>query len=119
VTAFRLISLPVHAAFEMALGLSLMALPFVLGLGPAGVVAGVLLGALIVGLAAAGGESEGRGTVPIGAHAVYDLGLGLGLVGGGLLFQTAGDSAAAMVFAAAGAALLALSLITRYTPVRI
>jgi hypothetical protein len=53
----RSISLPIHAALELALGVALLAGPFVLGLEPAGLVAAFSLGVLVVGLALAGPDS--------------------------------------------------------------
>ena len=113
-TAFRLISLPAHGAIELLAGLLTMAAPFVLGFGPAGIVVAVALGALIVGLALATASTE-QGSMPISAHFAFDRGLVIGLMGAGVALGLAGDAAAALFFAAVGAALLLLSLSTRYS----
>ena len=52
---------PAHGALEMLAGLGLMAAPFALGFGPAGLVVTVLLGALLFGMAlSATDERSGR-----------------------------------------------------------
>src|SRR5204863_2404045 len=50
-TLARLIPLSMHATLEMLLGLTTMVAPFVLDLGPAAAILGVVLGALMVGMA--------------------------------------------------------------------
>src|SRR5215210_6355133 len=64
----RSISLPTDAALELLLGFALLAGPFALGLEPAGLVAAVSLGVLMVGLALAGPDS-----LPLSAHQSFDL----------------------------------------------
>jgi len=113
-TAFRLISLPAHGALELLAGLVTMVAPFLFGFTPAGTVAAVVIGALIVGLALAAASNE-QGSLPISAHFAFDRGLVIGLVGGSVLIGLAGDAGAALFFALTGAALLALSLTTRYS----
>ena len=53
--------------------------PALVGAGTAALVTGLVLGALVIELGIAGTATEGRGTLPISAHAVYDRGLALGL----------------------------------------
>jgi hypothetical protein len=113
-TAFRLISLPVHGALELMLGLALMAAPFALGFGAAGTLTAVVVGALIVGLALGAAMADG-GTIDVTAHHAYDLGLILGLLGAGVALAFGGDGAAAFAFLTAAAAQLALNVTTRYT----
>ena len=113
-TVFRLFSLPLHGALELLIGLATMAAPFALGFGPAGTVVAVVVGALVVGLALSAAVAE-SGTVDIAAHYAYDLGLAIGLVGAGVVFAFAGDTAAAVWFLSASAAQLALNLTTRYS----
>jgi hypothetical protein len=105
----RSISLPLHAALELALGLALLAGPFALGLEPAGLVAGVSLGVVMVGLALAGTDS-----LPLSAHQAFDLGLVAALGGGGLGLAALGEPAAGLLLALAGAAQLALLALTRW-----
>lgn len=114
----RLISLPLHSAIELGLGTAVMAAPFVLGFGPAGLVTAVLIGAVVVGLALAGSGDEGRGTIPISAHATYDIGLAIGMIGAGLALGIAGDGAALGALAVAGLIQVVLSANTRYSPAR-
>jgi len=113
-TAMRLISLPTHAALEMAGGLALMAAPFVFGFGPAGLVVAVMLGALVVGLALSAAATEGE-SLPISAHYTFDRGIALGLLGGAAVLALAGDRAAAIALAIAAAVQLALNVSTRYS----
>jgi hypothetical protein len=113
-TAFRLISLPTHGAVELTLGVALMAAPFVLGFGAAGTLVGLVVGALIVGLALQAAVAD-TGTVDIAAHRAYDVGLTFGLIGAGLLLAVSGDARAAVVLLAVAAVQLGLNATTRYT----
>jgi hypothetical protein len=103
-----------HTALELAGGLTLMALPAALGLGIAAAITGIVIGALIVGLALAN-TGQGRGTIPLSAHIAYDRGIALGLIIAAALLGFAGESGAVAVFLIAGLALLALSTSTRYS----
>ena len=99
----------------MAAGIGLIAGPALLGAGSAALITGLVLGALAVELGVAGTATEGRGTLPISAHAVYDRALALGLfLAAGNLGLT-GETEAAPVFAAAGALALVVTSITRYS----
>ena len=113
-TALRLISLPTHAALEMAGGFVLMAAPFLLGFSPAGLVVSVALGALIVGLALSAVPVEGR-SVPIAAHFAYDRGIAIGLLGGALVLGLADDVAASLFLASAALVQVLLNVTTRYS----
>lgn len=110
----RLVTLPVHGAIELAIGLALMAAPFALPVSSAATVTAVLIGAVIVGLALAGSESEGRGTIPVAAHAAYDSGIAVGLVAAGVLLGISGDAVALGLFVATGLVQAALRISTRY-----
>lgn len=110
----RRLSLPLHAAFEIALAAALMASPFVFGLSPAALVTAVAIGAVLMGLAL-GASGPGQGSIPVSAHAAYDGGIALGLVGSGVLLGIAGDGAALVVLAVAGLLQVALAASTRYT----
>src|SRR3954463_14384908 len=116
-TALRLISMPVHGALEMLVGLTTMAAPFVFGFTPAGAIIGVSVGALLVGLALATSAPEGAGRHPvsIASHYAFDFGLATGLTGAAAVVGIAGDRPAALFFAAAALAQLALNLTTRYS----
>ena len=91
-----------------------MAAPFVFGLGPAALVTAVVIGAILMGLAL-GASGSGRGSIPVSAHAAYDVGIAIGLVAAGVMLGIAGDGAALLVLAAAGVLQVALSAATRYT----
>ena len=113
-TAFRLISLPAHGALELLAGLLTMVAPFLFGFTAAGAVVAIVIGALVVGLSLATASTE-QGSMPIAAHFAFDRGIVIGLLGAGVLVGLAGDAAAALFFGLIGAALLALSLTTRYS----
>jgi hypothetical protein len=117
-TALRLISLPVHGALEMFVGLVLMAAPVALGLSTPAAILGIVLGTAIVGLAlsSTAAEYDGRSTITIAAHHSFDYGLVVGLLGSSVLLGLAGsDSRAAVLFAALAVAQLTLNLTTRYS----
>ncbi|MDX6666229.1 MAG: hypothetical protein QOG68_2435 [Solirubrobacteraceae bacterium] len=116
-TALRLISLPTHGAIEMLVGFFTMVTPVALGLSPAAAVIGILVGALVVGLAlsSTGSEADGRRPMAIATHHAFDYGLVTGLVGAAATIGFTGDRLAAVVFAAAALAQLALNLTTRYS----
>ena len=105
----RSISLPIHAALELTLGVALLAGPFVLGLEPAGLVAAVTLGVLMVGLALGGLDS-----LPLSAHQSFDLALVAALGGGGVGLALAGQPAAGLLLAVAGGLQLVLLTLTRW-----
>jgi hypothetical protein len=98
----------------MLAGLLLMAAPFVLGLSTVGMVAGVVIGALVAGLALQALDTGDGGALPVAAHHAADHGLALGMAGAAIVLS-AEDAGAAMVFAAASAVQLTLILTTRYS----
>jgi hypothetical protein len=103
------ISLPQHSALELLGGLTLLAAPFALGAGPAGLVAAVCLGAVVVGLALAGPDA-----LPISAHQSFDLTLVAALAAGGLGLALSGDLAGGFVLLVVGALQLTLVALTRW-----
>lgn len=105
----RAVSLPIHAALELALGLALLAGPFVLGLDPAGLVAAFSLGVLLTGLALAGSDS-----LPLSTHQAFDLAIVAALAGGGVGLGLSGDPAAGLLLAGVGGLQLALLTLTRW-----
>jgi hypothetical protein len=114
-TFLRLISPALRSGLFLTAGAALITLPYVLGVGSAGIVTGVALGSVMVTLALAGTESTGRGTLPLSAQAVYDRGVALGLVFVALAFGVADETAAAVMFGVAGVAGLLVSSVTRYS----
>jgi uncharacterized membrane protein len=112
-TAFRLISLPLHGAAEMLIGTLLMAAPFVVSFGPAGTVAAVILGALLVGLSLSGAAEPGA--LPLSSHVAFDQALAVALVGAGVLIGLDGDRTAALTLALAGLVQIALTATTSYS----
>jgi len=104
-----------RAALLMVAGSALIAGPFLLGLGPAPLVTGVLVGTLAIALGLAGTEPGARGSLPLSAQAAYDRGLALGLLLSAGIFAVADELAAAGLFAAAGVAALVMTTVTRYS----
>jgi hypothetical protein len=117
-TIARLIAAPTRAALLMVAGFVLMVAPLALDLSGAAIATGVLLGVVTVGLGLSGTASEGRGTLPISAHALYDRALAVGLIATALIFGAVGEGAALVFFTAAGIATLILALVTRYSGTR-
>jgi hypothetical protein len=99
----------------MAAGIGLLVAPLLLELATAALVTGIVLGALVIELGLAGTDSQGRGTLPVSAQAVYDRGLALGLLLVALIFGLAGEPEASPVFALAGLVALVVTSITRYS----
>ncbi len=111
-TALRpTISLPTHAAVELLVGVLALAAPFALGFGLAGAVASVLVGVCTIGLALDAAEQPTR----VSAHQAFDYGIAFAAVAVAVPLALAGDAAAAVFLGAAGLALLALDLATRYS----
>jgi hypothetical protein len=102
-----------HAALEMVLGLAIMAAPFALALGPGATILGVVLGALVVGMALSLAVDDG--SLPLSAHYAFDYGLVFGLLGSAVVVGIAGDRAGTAFLAAAGISQLALNVTTRYS----
>lgn len=113
-TAFRLISLPVHAAFELVAGLALMLVPIALGASATGSIAGLIAGAIVVGISLA----KAVESVPVGVQHETDWGLVFGLLGGALVLGITGEEIATLVFAGAAAVQFALNIVTRYSAAR-
>jgi hypothetical protein len=103
----RRLSLPAHGAVELSLGLALIAAPFALGLGPAGLVACLSAGALVTGL---GLSIE----MPISSHMAADTAIAMAMLAAAVVVSGA-DSVAGGLLAAAAACELALGACTRWT----
>lgn len=114
-TLTRLISPALRSGLMVAGGSALIVLPAALGMSAAALVTGLAIGVLTVALGVAGTATEGRGTLPISAHAAYDRGLALGLLAVAVLFGATGEPAALALFGAAGAGQLVLGIATRYS----
>jgi hypothetical protein len=112
------ISIHMHGAIELLVGAALAVLPFVLGFAPAVIAFSAALGALVIGLALTASEPGGRASIPLAAHAAYDWGLGVGLIGAGFTFGLLDGAGPMVFFVVAGAAELLLLARTRYAPVR-
>jgi hypothetical protein len=115
-TAFRLISIGLHGALELAIGLALIGSAFVLGFGPAATIAAVTVGALVVGLALGAATMDDGGS--IAGHHAYDWGAVTGIAAAAALLAAVGEPVAGLVFATAAVAMTLLALTTRYSLAR-
>ena len=104
-----------RAGLLVAAGSALIGVPFLLGLDAAPLVTGVLVGSLAIALGVAGTEPGSRGSLPLSTQAVYDRGLGVGLILSAGLFALFGELEAMALFAAAGLSALVMTSVTRYS----
>ena len=104
----RRLSLPEHGAIELLVAVALIGAPFALDFGPAGLLASMVAGAVLAGLALAE-------DLPIGTHMAADTLVSAGLVAAAVALAAGGESDAGGVLAAAGAGDLALGMGTRWT----
>lgn len=115
-TAFRLIPMQLHSAFQMATGLATMTAPFVLGFQPAGTLVGVLIGAVLVGVALSSVvDDTGHTAIPVSSLHAADYGLAIGLLGAAGVVAVAGDKVAGIAFAVLATMQFALNITTRYS----
>lgn len=111
-TALRpTISLPLHGALELMLGIAALVAPFALGFTPAGTVVAVLIGVIAIGLALDAAHQPAR----VSAHQALDYGIAFAAVLVAVPLALAGDGAAALLLLALGLAQLALGMRTRYS----
>lgn len=99
----------------VAAGAALIAMPVALLLSGAALVTGIGLGILAMSLGISGTDTQGRGGLSVGAQAVYDRLLSLGLLAAAVIFGLAGDRASLALFGAIGVAILAVATTTRYS----
>src|SRR5215213_7119046 len=114
-TLVRLISPSLRSALVTAVGALLMVLPLVTWMSPDVVLTGLFIGGLGMSLGLAGATSQGRGTLPVSAQAVYDRGFAFGLLAVGALYGALGDQMALLLFGASGIAVLVVTVTTRYS----
>jgi len=105
-----------HAALELITAVALLAVPFAVGLSVDATITAGALGVLLFGLAVSATDSDGRGTLPISAHATYDAAIALVLVGAAVVFGVVGETPALVLLLSAGIAQLTLNGFTRYAP---
>lgn len=110
-TVLRPISLPLHGAFELPIGVLALVAPFALGFGLAGMVLSVLIGTCVVGLALDAAQQPAR----VAAHQAFDCGIAFAAVLVAIPLALAGDARAAVFLGAAGLAQLGLYAVTRYS----
>lgn len=111
----RTIPLPTHGALELAAGLAVGIVPIFLGFSPAGILAAVFVGAIMVGLALAASAPGGVAALPVAAHASFDKLLAAALGATAVGAAIAGNVPALAFFAAAALLYAGLVSATRYT----
>jgi hypothetical protein len=114
-TLFRLLSPALRSGFLIGIGAILIMAPVAVGLSTAAAAFGLIVGTLTIALGLAGTEDHGRGTIPVLAQAVYDLGLAAGLLVSALVFGFTGQPWALALFAAAGVATGLIATNTKYS----
>lgn len=113
---FRAIPIYVHSAIEVLAAPVLMAAPFFLGFSPAAGAFSFIIGAILLGLGIAGAGEGPRGTIPLSAHAGFDVAVASATVVLGLIIGLATSSPVAAIFLAGfGTAHLALTASTRFS----
>jgi hypothetical protein len=110
-TAIRPLSLPLHGAFELPIGVLALVAPFALGFGLAGTVVSVVVGVCIVGLALDAAQQPAQ----VSAHQAFDYGIAFAAVFVAVPLALAGDAAAALFLGALGLVQLGLHASTRYS----
>jgi hypothetical protein len=111
-TLSRPISLPIHGALELLLGLAALAAPFALGFTPAGAVVAVLVGVIAIRLAL---DTTDARTVRVSTHLAFDYGLAVAAIAGAIPLAVAGDPRAGAFLGFLGLLQLALNAATRYS----
>lgn len=111
------VSYPLHAAFELVTAVALIVVPFAIGMSFDAAVTAAVIGTVLFGLALSA-TGDGRGSLPVSAHASYDAAVAFVLVGSAVVFGFAGETPALAFLLAAGVAQLALNALTRYVPAR-
>ena len=112
------VSYALHAALELITAVALIAIPFAIGLSADATITAGVLGVALFGLAVSATDSQGRGTLPISAHATYDMAIAFVLVAAAVVFGLAGETPALALLLAAGVAQLTLNGFTHYAPTR-
>lgn len=111
-TALRpTISLPLHGALELLIGVLALAAPFALGFTLSGAVVSLLIGVCAIGLALDAAQLPAR----VSAHQAFDYGIAFAAVFVAVPLALAGDAAAALFLGGLGLAQLALHSGTRYS----
>jgi hypothetical protein len=105
------LSLPLHGAVELLIGMLALVAPFALGFTLEGAVVSLLIGVCLVGLALDAVQLPAR----VSAHQAFDYGIAFAAVFVAVPLALVGDAAAALFLGAAGLALLALNAATRYS----
>ena len=111
------VSYPMHAALELVTALALISVPFAIGMSFDAAITAVVIGLVLFGLALSA-TGDGRGSLPVSAHAAYDAAVAFVLVGAAVVFGLSGETVALTFLLAAGVAQLTLNALTRYVPTR-
>jgi|SRR5215207_2378232 len=114
-TIASLIPPAVRSALLIFVGSALMVVPLITGMQPEVVLTAIAIGGIQVAVGIAGTDSEGRGTLPMSAQAVFDRGLALALLAAGTVYAAVGDQLAALLFGVVGLVALLVTVTTRYS----
>lgn len=109
-TALRPISLSLHGAIELLVGVLALVAPFLFSFTPAGAVVSVLIGVCAVGLALDATQPK-----DVSAHQSFDYGLAVGALLAAVPLAIAGSGGAALFLGLLGLAQLTLNASTRYS----
>jgi hypothetical protein len=113
---FRAIPIHVHGALEVAAAPLLLVAPFVLGFSAVAGTLSFALGVILIGLALTVDSGEGqRGSLPLRAHASFDLVIAAITIALGIALGITGDAVAAVFMVGFGTAHMALTASTRYS----
>ena len=110
-TANRRFTLSTHGVIELVLGLGTLVSPALLGFGGGGIVAAVVLGSLITGMAVTLGADDRSS---LGWHHVLDLVLVIASALAALALAVSGDASAGLFFSALAVLESGLNVTTRY-----
>jgi hypothetical protein len=110
-TGNRRFTLALHGVIELALGLVTLIAPFLLDFGNRGIVAAVVLGSLLTGLAVTVGADHRASPA---SHHLFDVAFVIATAVAALGLALAGDPRAALFFVALTVLQTGLNVTTRY-----
>jgi uncharacterized membrane protein HdeD (DUF308 family) len=110
-TSKRHSTLPIHGVVELALGLVTLASPTLFDFANAGMVAAVVLGSVLTGMAV---TLTGDHRPSLGWHHLFDLVIVIATAVAALALAVAGEASAGLYFSALAVLQAALNVTTRY-----
>jgi hypothetical protein len=110
-TRNRLLTLPAHGVLKLMLGLATVVSPFLLGFGNGGIIAAVVLGSALIGMAVTIGADE---RASFTSHRLFDVLFVVATAVAACALAMSGDAHAALYFAGLTALQCGLNVTTRY-----